>query len=270
MYIELSIQFLPIENIMAGVEFLIFYKPNDKNSMDFLNDYNKKIKDKAAQYNVKIQVINITQISRAQAVSLQDYIKKNVYPFAFVINGNTKAAYTNIEQIYELIVTAITSAKSALVKRNGITGSGGSVGNSAKRSGRSYESYDDYGSVDFLELERRKKLGSEEVQDDTMSTNKGDIYGGDIHSSMIIPRSAPVQGSGNASRGVPDNSFDRDPNRLGYDSSEMEMISRATSDFDDIDLDLRNHLQGNAMIDPGQEEMMAGANADKLNPSGLF
>lgn len=250
---------------MAPVEFLIFYRSNDKNSTDFLNDYNKKIKDRAAQYGVKIQVINIAQISRAQAMSLQEFIKKNVYPFAFVINGNTKVAYTNIEQIYELIVTAITSAKSALSQRKTTNkGSAGKSGGSSKNI--SYENYDEYGNIDYLEMERGKKVGQEEIKNDTMGGGK-DIYGGDLQGSMIIPRSAPVQaGSG---RNIQE-SYNRDANGLGYDPSEMEMINKSATNFDDIDLDLLRHLSSDAMVDPGQEEMMGSSSADKLNPSGLF
>lgn len=247
---------------MASVEFLIFYKPGEKNSKDFLDDYTKKIRDKAAMYGVKIQVVNITQISRAQSISLQDYIRRNVYPFAFAINGNSKTVYTNIEQIYELIVVAINSAKSA---RSQKTGSG-----SGKVKGSRKESYDDYGSVDFLEMQRQRGISGDDTKEDSMAANKGDVYGGDLYSSMVTSRSGPVQGSGNPRGGVPDNSFDKDPSRLDYDPSEYEMISKLATDYDAIDLDLQKHLNGTAMIDPGQEEMMGGANADKLNPSGLF
>lgn len=254
---------------MAPVEFLIFYRSNDKNSTDFLNDYNKKIKDNAAKYGVKIQVINIAQISRAQAMGLQEFIKKNVYPFAFVINGNTKVPYTNIEQIYELIVAAISNAKAALRQRKSPAGNGRTGSGSKSGSSRGYENYDEYGNIDYLELERGKKVSQEEIKNDTMGGGR-DIYGGDLQGSMIIPRSVPVQaGNGSGARG-PQESYDRDPNGLGYDPSEMEMINRSTTNFDDVDLDLLRHLSSDAMIDPGQEEMMGGSSVDKLNPSGLF
>lgn len=244
---------------MAAIEFLIFYKPGDKVSNDFLNDYNKRIKEKATAFGVKIQVIDITRVSRSQAASLTEYIKRNIYPFAFVINGQTKVVYTNIEQIYELVVAAIKNAKEAAQK-------------SSRPAKTTVTRYDDYGSIDYIEQERRKTLASEQISDEEIiGHQKGDIYSGDIHTSMILPRSAPVQNSrGNIAAVSAGQGMSDDPNRLGYESHEMEMINRSMSDFDDIDMDLRNHLQSNVMVDPGQEEMMGSSTADRLNPSGLF
>jgi len=148
------------------MEMTIFYSPNDRESVNLVQDYMKKILPKVKKYDVNVKLVNVQTFGESQMRWFNKITKgKMMVPSAYVVlNNDNEEYYTNVTMIYKLILNYILLYKSR------------SVGIKSAVKSYANKRVEEYNAdvPDFLEMERRN-AHREDATGETMAGGGGDL-----------------------------------------------------------------------------------------------
>lgn len=198
------------------IKICIVYKEGDQKCINFLKVYNKYIAPKVKKYRVAAHVVSNMNLRQSQMVIFGPYLKRGIFPFAFVGRGKQNEIYGNMDQVTDIIIAMIKANKSTYDRGTYVSQIGIKP------------------TEDFLDLERQKDLYVES----TDATDDSYVTFGEKRTSNIIAAAVPVKQKNTAMMGVYHSGAAEDfQKKGGFDPIEKSFVKdQIDAEQHDIDM----------------------------------